>query len=586
MNFKEKKFIQTNSPVQQETSIEKKFILYTLVITLGLSIILFLIHYYGPPQFNPLNNFAIFYYFIIKYDTPVSILFIGIILAVLMLKINNSSYKLLSLCEKLPRSFIVVILLILCLLSITFYRGRPLCMDEFSPWFQAKTFAAGSLNGKVPPKIMPLAFPFPINGFIPGNPETGKMLSKYWPGFALLLTPFMALGIPWLLNPLLSIGIILLLRRLSKQLFPNHKEMSGWVILLTLTSPQFLITGISFYTMQAHLFFNLAFLTLFLENKNRALFIAGLCGSLAMLQHKLAPHLLFAFPWFILLFTQKKGIRRGLVLVSGYIPLLTLLGGGYYLLRSSVLGNFGDKQQENSVIQFISHIIPISLPTYEIIWIRLLCFVKTWLWAVPGLITLTALGIYFKRKEKYFIALAASLILTFVATFFFGGSQGHGWGFRYFHSVWAVMPLLAIPTLLAAKNSGLTQIKANTLVPPLKEMVLALCILSLFVVTSLQLFFIHDHMSNHYRNLPPFDPDVNSIVFIRSQSFYTVDMIQNDPFLRNSYLLLASPGSLQKEKNIIQNYFPKAELSKQDRLKRVWLLPKHPKKYLENNNDS
>jgi len=39
--------------------------------------------------------------------------------------------------------------------------------------------------------------------FLAGAPD-GRIVSTYWPGFALLLVPFSALRVPWLLNPLLG----------------------------------------------------------------------------------------------------------------------------------------------------------------------------------------------------------------------------------------------------------------------------------------------------------------------------------------------------------------------------------------------
>ena len=69
---------------------------------------------------------------------------------------------------------------------------------------------------------------------------------------------------------------------------------------------------------------------------------------------------------------------------------------------------------------------------------------KLWLWAVPGLLILALVGLARARSDIRIRLMAWSAALTFFAYLFLPADQGHGWGYRYFHSVWFVLPLLAV----------------------------------------------------------------------------------------------------------------------------------------------
>src|SRR6267154_443214 len=99
-----------------------------------------------------------------------------------------------------PRAFVAGVTLVLAAAALLVYRAHPLSMDEVAPLFQARVFARGRLAGQVPPELMPRLVP-PFRWFIETAPS-GAMLSAYWPGFALLLTPFGWMVFWWRLTPL------------------------------------------------------------------------------------------------------------------------------------------------------------------------------------------------------------------------------------------------------------------------------------------------------------------------------------------------------------------------------------------------
>src|SRR5690606_23747598 len=92
------------------------------------------------------------------------------------------------------------------------YLAFPLSMDEYAPLLQARIFAEGEIAATYPRELLDrMVLPGFQGAFLLVNHETGQAVSGYWPGLALLLTPFAALGLDWCLNPLLAaLGLLLI----------------------------------------------------------------------------------------------------------------------------------------------------------------------------------------------------------------------------------------------------------------------------------------------------------------------------------------------------------------------------------------
>src|SRR5262249_54788518 len=118
-----------------------------------------------------------------------------------------------------PRAFIAVATALLAAAALVIYRAHPPSMDEDAPIFQARIFARGALFGQAPPEVLGRLIPN-FRWFIEAAPD-GRMISAYWPGFALLLTPFVWLDAPWLLNPLIGGATLYVLWRIAKRLWPE-----------------------------------------------------------------------------------------------------------------------------------------------------------------------------------------------------------------------------------------------------------------------------------------------------------------------------------------------------------------------------
>lgn len=101
------------------------------------------------------------------------------------------------------------LLLLLSLAVFTFDR-MPHVQDSIGQVFQARIFAGGRLWSAP----FPASELFGFSALVQGD----KWYSKHPPGLPLMLAPFVALGVPWLLNPLLGTGCTYWIFRIGETL--------------------------------------------------------------------------------------------------------------------------------------------------------------------------------------------------------------------------------------------------------------------------------------------------------------------------------------------------------------------------------
>lgn len=305
--------------------LQKKFIFISIALflfTIGCALLI--------KSGGHLDLLPIFYHLFSRYDLPGSLLSILVLSAavVITLNFNNTPFdRFITSIGNYPIRLAWLVVVILGFSAFFVYQQFPLTADEYMPCMQARIFAEGKLWGQYPPQLVPwLLLPDYFTVF---SSETGRFISDYWPGFALLLTPFMKAGVPWLLNPLISGGTLALLGYYTKKVLPES-DTPGWVLLLTIASPVFAANGISFYSMSAHLFFNLVYATLLLNLSSGRIFAAGLVGSFALVLHNPVPHLLFALPWIVWISGQKGELKNWEFYLQGiYRFHYSLVLGGY-----------------------------------------------------------------------------------------------------------------------------------------------------------------------------------------------------------------------------------------------------------------
>jgi hypothetical protein len=284
---------------------------------------------------------------------------------------------------------------------------------------------------------------------------------------------------------------------------------------------------------------NLVFVALLIMPSTKRAFAAGLVGSLALLLHNPVPHVLFAIPWIAALALQSNRRRYLVPLLVGYLPGVAL-GIAWLLFRAEIgTGGLGVAPIGSAASEVF------AWPNAVLLNARVAALVKMCVWAMPALFALALYGYALRRSDPRVRLLASSAILTFVAYFFVRFDQGHGWGYRYFHSAWGVVPILA----------GCAMVERPHTNGRLVSFAGATAILSLLFLIPYQMTQIDQFISQHLAQLAPPRRPGNNIYFIHPLGgYYLADMIQVDPLLRNTDLMLVSHGAVLDLQMIRQNW--------------------------------
>jgi len=496
---------------------------------------------------NPRNFSPIFWYLLNAYDSHGNLLLLAIAVMAFLLRRQPVVAGLVRFAAQHPWRIAAGALPLFCLGAATVYRGYPLSMDEYVALFQAETFAAGRLSGQFPPELMRELVPrFPPGYFFFSSLHTGQIAGSYWPGFALLMTPFAWLGIPWAVNPVISALTLPAVHRLTLAL-SGSREAAGWSVLLVLASPVFVVSALSFYAMPAHLLCNLLYVLLLLRPTPGRALLAGVAGSLALTLHNPLPHMLFGAAIFGWLLWRRTPLAVLAALVAGYIPLFALLGPGWLNYLAGVpVGAVAAKTADPAATQAaaagplsarVSSLASsgLTLPTPKILEARIAGLSKVWTWGPAALMVLAAYGYAALREHPGAKALLAALFVTFAGYFLVPFDQGHGWGYRYLHSAWFVLPVFAAVAMVRLPDAEMRQMAGWAV------------LLSLLLANGLRLTQVDAFIGRQLAQVPPLaraaDPARREIVFVDpAAGFYTRDMVHNDPLLRGTRMVMVYDG--------------------------------------------
>jgi hypothetical protein len=455
-----------------------------------------------------------------------------------------------------PYSIALLSMATIALGAVVVYHDYPFSMDEYAAVFQAKIFASGHLFAQLPRNLIDWLVVRGFNGsFLVASPETGKAIEQYWPGFALLLAPFEFLKAPWLCNASLAGLAIFLIYWITKEI-TGDRQAAGWAMLFTVASGVFVADAISYYSMQAHLTADLLFVALLIKPTRYRALGAGLVGSLALILHNPVPHALFAVPWIVAMVVDRHQRPHVLALMLGYLPGVCV-GLGWVMFRSDIASADHGVSAMKGVADGI-----FAWPDATVLNMRAAALAKMWLWAVPGLFVFALLGRLRHRDNRYVRLLMQSAVLTFMGYLFVRFDQGHGWGYRYFHSAWGAIPILA----------GCAMTGRSAADRRLVSFAGAAAILNLVVVVPFQMHEIEEVISQHLAQLPVPKRPGNNVYFIHPRGgFYVADMVQIDPLLRDRDLLLVSRGADMDTQLIRQNW-PSAVKIESGRAADQWYL--------------
>lgn len=449
---------------------------------------------------------------------------------------------------------------ILATLSRLVYQGFPLAMDEYAPLLQARIFAQGDIAITYPRELLDrMVVPGFQGSFILVNHETGQATSGYWPGLALLMAPLAALGLEWWLNPLFGAAGLWLIGDLARQA-SGREEARGWAMLAALASPQYTVNAISYYAMSGLLTLNLLFLWLLLRPGWKHAALAGVIGSMALVLHNPAPHTLFAVPCIIWMMMNSNGRKKLLPLAAGYLPIVVLLCLGWPLLTSSM--GLRPSEVSGADTEFLASWLDklqrvFIMPNVEILLVRSYAAWKTMIWAAPGLLLVAVIT---KPASAIQRLLLATLLVTFAFYLFFPYDQGHGWGYRYLHPAWGLLPVAlgvfatSVPTISAHRQFASAALMAGVLATPV------------FMFTT------RGTIAEAISQQPPASEDRRTFVFITPNApRYTVDLVRNYPKDQGRVIRMWSEGT-EADHAFMAKIAPTAVLSFSDPRGSVWQL--------------
>jgi hypothetical protein len=463
-----------------------------------------------------------------------------------------------------PYSIAFATFMVLCVSSLWVYHNHPLAMDEYAQVFQSRVFAAGHLTGRFPAPLMDWLIPHGFQQqFLFVSRQTGEVASVYWPSFALLLTPFTFLGMTWACNPCISAVTLIVAQRLAMRCL-GDLESAGLVMLLTAASPVFFANGISFYSMPAHLLANCLFALLLIDPTPRRAFAAGMAGSIALTLHNPVPHILFAIPWLLWLATRPGGFRLSVAAGAGYAPLCLVLGLGWFELTAALHAAAPQAADvagtQPALLDKLSQVF--ALPDGGVLLARLTGIAKIWVWAVPGLMVLAVAGAFRWRDQPWCRLMLCSALVTLLGYLFVPMDQGHGWGYRYFHSAWIALPLLAAAAVKAKRDA--------------QVLTIACALLTLGAGVGLRARQIHDFIGDQLEQVPLYAGSGPHLIIIDPRfGYYAADLVQNDPWLRGNEIRMITRGR-DEDADMMRRYFPQLHRVSADNAGTVWAAAQTP----------
>jgi hypothetical protein len=224
----------------------------------------------------------------------------------------------------LPVIGAALFVLIFCnLFSFLIFEHVPHVNDEIAYLFQAKLFLTGRLSAPSPCARESFDFPHIINN--------GRWYSIYPPGYPFLLMLGLFLRAPWLVNPLLAAGAIVVFYLLGKEFY--NRSVGVLASILGAVSPWYLVMSSTMMSHASSLFFNSLFL-LFLFRSLRTSsrlngWAAGAALGMAVLIRPVNT-LLFCLPFLVYyaahLLKERRGKIRNLAAgLAGVVPFALIL---------------------------------------------------------------------------------------------------------------------------------------------------------------------------------------------------------------------------------------------------------------------
>ncbi|MDJ0450428.1 hypothetical protein [Methylocystis sp. JR02] len=413
------------------------------------------------------------------------------------------------------------------------FDGYHLARDEALAEFDAVIFRTGRLIAPVAPEWRAVSQALAPRFMLPIAEQMG-FSSQYLPGNALLRAVVGLWADPNLTSPILLAIAVLAAYGVARRLWPDRRDAAIIAPLMIATSSQALVTAMTSYAMTAHLALNLLWLWLFLRNDKIGHAGAILVGALACGLHQVVFHPLFAAPFILRLWWEKRRVLA--VVYSVSYALICLFWMRYFQIALELQGMTAETARGAGLLDFIDRAVEQILTgeknSFAIMLMNILRFVG---WQNPLLLPLALLA-YGQIRQGTGIAreLAAGVALTLYAMMIIMTYQGHGWGYRYLHGLIGNLALLA-----AYGWVGVTAQASAAQMAACRSIVAISSAFAAFLLFPAHAKQAHDFAAPYARASAAIARAPTDLVILDgSDLLFSEDLVRNDPFLRNRPIVL------------------------------------------------
>jgi hypothetical protein len=450
--------------------------------------------------------------------------FLGLYFVFSRQRVPSSELSGLLKLKNLPLMVALGVLMATCVGRFAVHQNFDLCIDEDLNDFEVRILNQHHLVATVPEEWRDYqnAMKVPYEDY---NADKGYWTSGFLPGFAGLDYIFSKFNLSWALSPTLAALGILILASLARRTFPDHPMLAAnLAVLLLALSPQFLAMAMTKFAWTAHLCGSLLWVWLF-SHPNRLLFLlTPILGALLIGLHQPHVHPLVAAP-FVLRLMYTRQWKAFSWFVFWYLIGAWVWYQVFALLRPTIFATGGDLNNflPASAFSIIPVLLSLIFATFHAI--TLLA------WATPVLIPFLGMFLLTWKKQPPLLRDGfLAVCLTFFFYLFFPHPQGHGWGFRYLHSVYGLLALAAASGALTLCRGGWNSQVSKAL--------LASTAFSLLVQIPYRIHEIRTMVRPLALTWNDISKQPSDFVIIKTSDFwYSWDLIRNDPWLRQKPLI-------------------------------------------------
>jgi hypothetical protein len=398
--------------------------------------------------------------------------------------------------------------------------------DEMMVVFDTAIYASGRLLAPVPaewrafvPALHP-DFRLPV----PGNVA---WVSSYLPGNAIIRALLGRLFDTAVINGLIVVTGLAAHAAVARQLWPQRPDATVIAVLLCATSAQVLCMAMTTFAMSTHLALNMIWLWLFLRGSAASHMGAVAIGFVATGLHQIVFHPLFVAPFLLTLLLERRW-WLGIFYVISYAAIgvfwivywqLLLSGHGIVAESSSAVGATYFLSRVAALLQYFSF-YGLETMTQNLLrfaaWQNPLLLILL----VPGMAMAWTLGGTLR-------ALAGGIVLTIVAMFILLPNQDIGWGYRYVHGLIGSAALLGALGWVSLTERGVAA-------PAIAGVAMILTAFAVVILLPIHAWQMHTHIAPFARaQAAVFKTDADAVVVETVSAYYGIDLVRNDPYLRN-----------------------------------------------------